>query len=122
MPTRGERLKRLREEMGLHQNEAADKIGVLKQTLYKYENDLVDNIPQDKIEALAMLYGVEPTHIVGWDEEGVHLRARATYARILAYAERYAELTDIAEKYAKASEERKQIVRDVLGVNKEKED
>ena len=47
--TKGERIKKLRKSMGFSQVEFADRIGVSKQTLYKYENDIVTNIPSDKI-------------------------------------------------------------------------
>ena len=49
----GERIKELRERKGISQTAFAKLIGVSKQTLYKYENGLVTNIPSDKIEAIA---------------------------------------------------------------------
>ena len=49
--TVGERIKKVREKTGMSQVEFADKINVSKQTLYKYENDIITNIPSDKIEA-----------------------------------------------------------------------
>ena len=53
--TVGERIKKVREKTGMSQVEFADKINVSKQTLYKYENDIITNIPSDKIEAAAKL-------------------------------------------------------------------
>lgn len=41
---KGERIKELREHIGLSQVQLADKIGVSKQTLYKYENNVITNI------------------------------------------------------------------------------
>lgn len=66
--TIGDRLKQLREERGLTQTEVASKIGVTKQSLYKYENGIIENIPVDKIEALATYYDVSPSLIMGWSE------------------------------------------------------
>ena len=54
--------------MGLSQVELADKIGVSKQTLYKYENDIITNIPSDKIEAIAKVTGATPAEIMGWED------------------------------------------------------
>lgn len=51
--TVGERIKELRTQLGLSQVEFAEKINVSKQTLYKYENNIITNIPSDKIEAAA---------------------------------------------------------------------
>lgn len=66
--TKGERIKRLREHRGINQTALADKIDVSKQTLYKYENDIITNIPSDKIEALAEVLGTTPAYIMGWDD------------------------------------------------------
>lgn len=41
----GRRIKRLREDLGLTQEDVAKKVGVATQTIYKYENDIVTNIP-----------------------------------------------------------------------------
>lgn len=66
--TKGERIKNLRERRGINQTALADKIDVSKQTLYKYENDIITNIPSDKIEALAEVLGTTPAYIMGWDD------------------------------------------------------
>ncbi len=67
--TRGERIRQMRESADLGLTELADKIGVSKQTLYKYENDIVTNIPSDKIEAIAEVCQVSPAIIMGWELE-----------------------------------------------------
>ena len=51
--TVGQRLKQLREKAGLSQVDLAAKLNVSKQNLYKYENDIITNIPSDKIEEAA---------------------------------------------------------------------
>lgn len=65
--TVGERIKEIRTKLGLSQVDFADKINVSKQTLYKYENNIITNIPSDKIEAAAALGNVSPAHLMGWD-------------------------------------------------------
>ncbi len=65
--TVGERIKEVRVKTGMSQVEFADKINVSKQTLYKYENNLITNIPSDKIEAVARVGGVSPAELMGWD-------------------------------------------------------
>ena len=64
--TIGARLKELRLQKDYTQEYVGNIIGVSKQTLYKYENGIVTNIPSDKIEALAKVYGVTPDYIMGW--------------------------------------------------------
>lgn len=64
----GKRIKFLRMKAGLTQTELAEKIGVSKQTLYKYENGIITNIPSDKIEAIAAVTGYSPGYIMGWHD------------------------------------------------------
>ena len=66
--SKGKLIKNLRESNGISQVELADLIGVSKQTLYKYENDIVTNIPSDKIEAIASALNTEPWVIMGWNK------------------------------------------------------
>ena len=65
----GDRLRELREDRNLSQTEVANKIGITKQNLYKYENGIIENIPRDKIEALANYYDVSPSLIMGWNKD-----------------------------------------------------
>lgn len=71
--TVGERIKKIRKYLGMSQVAFADKINVSKQTLYKYENNIITNIPSDKIEAVAELGNVSPAYIMGWimDDEDI---------------------------------------------------
>lgn len=67
--TKGERIKLKREQRGISQNELALKINVSKQNMYKYENDIITNIPSDKIELIAKALNVSPAYIMGWEDE-----------------------------------------------------
>lgn len=66
--TKGERIKKLRELRGMSQVELAEKINVGKQNLYKYENDIITNIPSDKIELIAEVLNSTPAYIMGWED------------------------------------------------------
>lgn len=66
--TVGERIKKIRNNLGMSQVDFADKINVSKQTLYKYENNIITNIPSDKIEAAAHLGNVSPAYLMGWEQ------------------------------------------------------
>lgn len=68
--TVGERIKALREHLGISQVDFADKINVSKQTLYKYENNIITNIPSDKVEAAAKIGNISPSYLMGWDGIG----------------------------------------------------
>ena len=66
--TKGERIKQRREQLGISQTELAECIGTSKQNLYKYENDIITNIPSDRVEALAKRLNTSPAYIMGWNE------------------------------------------------------
>ena len=66
--TKGERIKNLRDALGMSQVSLADRISVSKQTLYKYENDIITNIPSDKVEEMAEVLGTTPAYIMGWNK------------------------------------------------------
>ena len=66
--TIGERIKLHREKANLTQDELAKQLNTTKQTIYKYENNVVTNIPSDKIEKMAELFGVNPGYLMGWSD------------------------------------------------------
>lgn len=65
----GRRIKRLREDLRLTQEDVAEKVGVAIQTIYKYENEIVTNIPLDKLEKIAAVLNTSPSYLMGWEEK-----------------------------------------------------
>ncbi len=66
--TIGERIKSIREAKNIGQTELANATGISKQSIYKYENNIITNIPSDKIEAISSYLCVSPAALMGWDE------------------------------------------------------
>ena len=66
--TVGEKIKKARETKNIAQVELASLVGISKQTLYKYENGIITNIPSNKIEAIAKVLDTTPASLMGWDE------------------------------------------------------
>lgn len=66
--TIAERLKKLIDSSAYSRTDIAAKAGITKQTLYKYENSIVTNIPSDKIEKLALILNTSPAYLMGWEE------------------------------------------------------
>jgi repressor LexA len=64
--TLGERIKQRRMALGFNQTTLADIVGITKQQMYKYENDVITNIPSDKIESIAQALRVSPAYLMGW--------------------------------------------------------
>src|SRR5690554_3388048 len=78
----GRKLKTLRENKGITLEEAGKKIGTSRQTIFKYENGIVTNIPSDKIKLLAETYNVTPAYLMGWEEEKENLVNLPVYSSI----------------------------------------
>ena len=67
--TFGERLRQLRKESGMSMEEVAEKVGLTRPTIFRYENGTIKSIPPDKVHALANLFGVTRPYLMGWTEE-----------------------------------------------------
>lgn len=67
--TIGKRIKELRtQKLHMSQVDFADIVHVSKQTLYKYANGIITNIPYSKIEAIAKVCNVSPAYLMGWED------------------------------------------------------
>lgn len=64
-----ERIKELRINAGLTQEELGEKLGLQKSAIAKYENGRVENIKRSTIQAMADLFGVKPSYVLGFDSE-----------------------------------------------------
>jgi transcriptional regulator with XRE-family HTH domain len=63
----GERIRNKRESLNISQTDLAMRVGISKQTLYKYENDIIENIPKSVIEKLSQQLECSPAFIMGWE-------------------------------------------------------
>lgn len=64
----GQRIKMLRTNAKLTQDELGEKLGVKKAAIQKYENGLIVNLKVDTIKKLAEIFDVTPAYIMGWDK------------------------------------------------------
>lgn len=65
----GERIRNLRAKNGMSQVDLAAAANVSKQTMYKYENDVITNIPSDKIELIAKALYTTPSYLMCWTDD-----------------------------------------------------
>lgn len=63
------KLKELRKSKGLTLEDVAKALSTSKQTIHRYENGIISNIPHDKIEKLAEVLEVSPSELMGWTGE-----------------------------------------------------
>ena len=66
--TTGERIKMLRKEHNLTQEELGAKIGVQKAAIQKYEKGTVKNIKRDSLIKLAQCLDTSPEYLLGWED------------------------------------------------------
>lgn len=64
----GAKIRELRESKNMSLEDVAKLCNTTRQTIYKYENEIVTNIPYDKIELLAKALNTTPSNLFGWKE------------------------------------------------------
>ena len=69
-----EELKKHRKALGMTLEELAERIGTSKQTIHRYENGTITNIPPEKIEQIAAALGTTPAELMGWGDDSSALR------------------------------------------------
>lgn len=62
-----DRLRAARQKAGLTLDEVAKKVGVSRQTIHRYETGIINNIPSDNIEKIALALGTTPAELMGWE-------------------------------------------------------
>lgn len=67
--TIGEKIKRLRKERGMTQEELGAAVGVQKAAINKYETGIVINLKRDMIAKLARALDVNPVWLLDENEE-----------------------------------------------------
>ena len=88
--TLGERIKSTREALKMTQEELGALCNTTKQTIFKYETGIVENIPLDRLEQLAERLGVTPAYLTGWDVNA----ADALPEKLAELAEPFGKLSD----------------------------
>lgn len=68
MCTMAIRIKKCRLENNLTQEELAEKLGLKKSAVAKYENGRVENIKRSTIEEMARIFECTPSYLMGWDD------------------------------------------------------
>ena len=114
--TVGDRIKYRRNELNITQVDLAEKVKISKQTLYKYENNIVTNIPSNVLEVIAYHLDVSPSYLMGWD---LSLEETDTDELIEFLLDR--TFYDHIKKLRSLSKERRQTIYDTIDFWFEKE-
>lgn len=76
------KIKELRRARGLTLEELAELVGTSRQTIHRYENGVISNIPPEKIEALANALDTTPARLMGWDGSRAYASGSYTGKRL----------------------------------------
>lgn len=100
----GDRIRELRKEHNMTQDELGKSLGVGRSAILKYEKGEVENLPRSTIAKMATIFGVSPAYLMcfdRWDEQclsdEVQLleRIQAKYGKdVVTLIHNYLELDD----------------------------
>ena len=65
----GKKIRELRESRNMSLEDVARLCGTTRQAIYKYENEIVTNIPYDRIILLAKALDTTPSQLFDWNED-----------------------------------------------------
>lgn len=88
--TVGERIKVARESAQMTQEQLGALCGTTKQTIFKYESNIITNIPIDRLERIADVLDVPPASLMGWSNGSAPVSSSALDADLI---QRLADLT-----------------------------
>lgn len=77
-----QRIKERRIEMGFTQEELANKLGLQKSAIAKYENGRVENIKRSVIQHMAEILECSPAYLMGWEDPAADQRSIPQYDNI----------------------------------------
>ncbi len=102
--TLGERIRELRKARGMTQQELAQRLHTTKQTIGKYEQGIVTNLPLLRIDELAQALSTTPAYLMGWEDDMDYTSNKALLkAEIENMTEEQAALLLAAFRAAKAA-------------------
>lgn len=127
MDNMGNRIRLLRKQHNMTQEELGAKIGVNKAAISKYEKGQVENMKRSTIKMLADLFGVSPTYLLGWDDEHEQSKiadeVKAFDVVGQVYGERAAKMLELFSRMNSDGQERiLEFIKDMNQVQKYRKD
>lgn len=116
----GNRIRKQRELLGISQTELAERVKISKQTLYKYEKDIITNIPSDNIEKISKILNVSESYLMGWEDEESKKSKNNPFQRV-ENKELSREEVKMLEMYRQLPEASQEFIYDSIMAAYEKE-
>ncbi|MEA4830074.1 MAG: helix-turn-helix transcriptional regulator [Enterococcus thailandicus] len=67
--TVGERMKTRRKELNISADIVAEKLGVSRSTIFRYEKGDIEKLPTNKLADIAEILQTTPAYLMGWDTD-----------------------------------------------------
>lgn len=68
MSETGKQIKKRRKQLNMSADELAEKLGVSRSTIFRYEKGDIDKVPAEYINSLAKALSTTPAYLMGWEE------------------------------------------------------
>lgn len=65
----GARIRDRRKQLGLSADDLAEKIGVARSTMFRYENGDIEKVPLDYLGPLSAALDTTPEYLMGWSSD-----------------------------------------------------
>lgn len=109
----GKLIKRKRLEKGLTLEQVANKVGVGKSTVSKWERGAILNMRKDKLDALSLILGIDPLIFIYGDE---NIMSDAKELEQITAREFKNEVNDLLNKTSNISDQEKALLIQTLNV------
>ena len=109
----GKLIKRKRIEKGLTLEQVANKVGVGKSTVSKWERGAILNMRKDKLDALSLILGIDPLVFIYGDE---NILSDAKEFEQITAREFKNEVNDLLNKTSNISDQEKALLIQTLNV------
>ena len=109
--TIGEKIRRLRKDLGMTQTELGEKLGVKTNAVSKWECGRVEDIPRSKIKAMSVIFGVPASYLIEDDTNIVNVDFGHGETRAKKAPSQRDEADEIAEVFRQLDEHGKGAVR-----------
>lgn len=67
--TMGDRIRQLRENANMSQEQLGNRLGIGKSAVAKYENGRVENIPRESVLIMASMFNVAPEYLLAYTDD-----------------------------------------------------
>lgn len=103
-------IKRERLSKGYTLEELAKKVDTTKQTIARYENGEITNIPYERLSAIAEALGCTPGYLMGWEDPGEYVSPIAQQISDLSQIAGDPKLSEMINKIRLLSDEKKEAL------------